>query len=86
MPDSVGTAADWKALGRLLRECSIDLYPRPHMVPPVAGDIHRAMEFSKLADQAWNCGTMMRLRCERDALRAGRRVPRIIDAACVEVA
>lgn len=85
LDDSMGTAADWRALSSLLRECEIELYPRPHMVPPVAGDIDRAMQFGALATDAWNRGTMMRLRVERDAIRRGRRVPRVIDAVCVEV-
>ena len=85
--DSLSTAADWRALARLLLDCEIGLYPRPHMVPPVAGDMDRALVFSGLGRDAHNRGVMMCVRCERAALRAGRakRVPRVIDAVCVEV-
>lgn len=86
LPDSIGTAANWRALSSVLLECEIELYPRPHMVPPVAGDIGRALEFSALARDAHNRGVMMRMRCERDALRSGRRVPRVIEAECRVVA
>lgn len=82
LSDSLSLAGDWKALGRLLRDCEIELYPHP----PVAGDMERALAFSALADDAWNRGTMMRVRVERDALRSQRRRPRVIDAAYTEVA
>lgn len=85
LADTMGTAADWRALARLLRECSLELFPRPHMVPPVDGDYDRAFAFGALADDAWNRSTMMRVRIERDALREGRRVPRVIEATCTEV-
>jgi hypothetical protein len=84
-PDAIGTAADWRALSRVLLDCEIELYGRPHMVPPEAGDILRALEFSALSRDAHNRGVMMRLRVERAALRSGRRVPRVIDATCTEV-
>lgn len=84
-PDAIGTAADWRALSRVLLDCEIELYPKPHMVPSVAGDMGRALEFSALSRDAHNRGVMMRLRCEQAALRAGKRVPRVIDAVCREV-
>ena len=84
--DSLANASNWKLLASLLHECEVELYPRPHMVPPGAGDLDRALEFSALADDAHSRAVMMRVRCERDALRATRRTHRIIDAVCVEVA
>lgn len=84
-PDAIGTAADWRALSRVLLDCEIEMYGKPHMVPPVAGDIHRALEFAGLSRDAHNRSVMMRVRVERAALRGGRRVPRVIDATCTEV-
>lgn len=80
LPDSIGTAADWRALGRLLRACEVDLY-----ATKTVADFDRALEFSALSNDAHNKGVLMRVRVERDAIRRGRRVPRIIDAACREV-
>lgn len=81
LADDIGLAADWRALGRLFRSISVDLM-RPH---GSVEDFDRGLAFSVLADDAHNRGVMMRLRVERDAIRRGKRVPRIIDAACVEV-
>lgn len=84
-PDAIGTASDWRALSRLLLDCEIGLYPRPHMVPPVAGDMDRALEFSAMSRDAHNRGAMMRVRCDGAARRSGRRMPRVIDATWTEV-
>lgn len=81
MPDDIGLAADWRALGRLLRVISVELMqPRGS----VEG-FDRGVAFGALADDAHNRGVMMRVRVERQALRAGRRVPTVIDAVCREV-
>lgn len=82
MPDSIGLAADWRALGRLLRSIAVELMqPRASVE-----EFDRGLAFSALADKAHNNGILMRVRVERDAIRHGRRVPSVIDAVCVEVA
>ncbi len=86
LEDSLGTAADWRALSRVLLDCEIELYPCPDMVPRVAGDMVRALEFAELSRDAHNRGVMMRLRVERAALRSRKQAPRVIDAVCTEVA
>ncbi len=77
LPDSLGLAADWRAIGRVLIACEVELY---------ADDMDRAREFFALGRDAHNRSVLMGVRCKGAALRAGRRVPRVIEATCVEVA
>lgn len=51
-PATVAAALSWRALGCLLGDCSIGLHPRPHLVPPVAGDLPRADYFWSLSSSA----------------------------------
>lgn len=83
LSDDIGLAADWRALGRLLRSISVELMSLRH---GSVEDFDRGLAFSALADDAHNRSVMMRLRVERAAIRRGRRVPRVIDAVCREVA
>ena len=82
LPDSIGLAADWRALSRLLLACEVELYPRPHTVPPVAGDMDRALEFAEMGRKAYNHSVLMGVRVKGKAMRKGKRAPRVIDATC----
>lgn len=84
LPDSLGLADAWRALGRVLLNCEVELYPRRHATPPQAGDMDRALEFAEMYRDAHNRGVMMRLRCEQQARRT-RRAPRVIEVEGVEV-
>jgi hypothetical protein len=77
LADSLDVADSWRALSKVLTDCEVEL---------ASSDMDRAMDFGELSRKANNYGVLMGVRCKRAALRAGRRVPRIIETACTEVA
>lgn len=74
-PATIDAALSWRAIGCLLADCSIDLYPRPHLNPPVAGDLPRADYFWSLSATAHRISDAMHremaVRAETAAIARG---------------